>query len=466
MRNIILKRLILISCCLLIGINGVCAEKIPFFKKNDRVAVIGDSITHHGQYHLFVETFLLTRFPKSNILFFNKGIGSDTSWGTLERFDADILPDNPNVATIMLGMNDIYRAAYSKEKDGKKEWLRKRKEQLDKYKKSMSKLIKKLKKNKVKRIILLTPSIYDQTSTINSNNLYSNQGISKCRQIVLKLAKKEKLQVAEIFDVMMKVNAKAQKKDPQFTIVGKDRIHPQQKGHMVMAYAFMESLQFPSMVSKVGISTENKKIEKQLNCKIENLSFEKGKIEFDLLENALPFPRINVLQEGFDLIPFDKDLNQEVLQITGLPKGSYQLKIDGADMGNYNAADLLKGVNLALNEKTPMNKQALQVYKVLAERATEVAKYDRGYAYMKFITPIYMKNVPKKFDDKHVLTWLDKLTKDPGQSAYWVNTYKSVIEFINKKAAFESRWQSQLEEANKLAQPVKHHFTLEMQKNI
>lgn len=443
-----------------ITFNAVSLE-IPYFKKNDRVAVIGDSITHGGTYHLFIDTFLLTRFPQSNITFYNKGILSDTSWGTVKRLKTDILPVKPTVATIMLGMNDIYRSSWIKEKDGDKRWVAIRKAKLDAYRKSMAELVQKLKKSGVKRIILLTPSIYDQTSTIKTKNYYSNRGLAKCRKIVLDLAKKEKLKVAKIFNTMIHVNKREQKKDPTFSIVGAGRIHPGQDGHLVMAYAFMKSLDFPCLVSRVDISYKKKKIEKASNCKVANRSFNPEKIEFDLLEKALPFPHTASLEKSFSFVPFDKDFNQEILKISDLPKGNYKLKIDNVDVGTYNSKAFSKGINLAKNSKTPMNKQALKVYYALAKRRASVARYDRHYAYMRYVAPIYNKDLPKNFDGENAeIDHLNKFIQNSKQGADKIRA-SCALEYLEKKDEFDSNCNSLLAKAQKLSKPVKHHFVVE-----
>jgi len=82
----------------------------------DRVVFYGDSITDQRLYTTFAETYVLTRFPKLNITFIHSGWGGDrVSGGAAGPIDArlwrDVLPYNPTVLTIMLGMNDgRYRA--------------------------------------------------------------------------------------------------------------------------------------------------------------------------------------------------------------------------------------------------------------------------------------------------------------------------------------------------------------------
>jgi hypothetical protein len=53
-------------------------------------------------------------------------------------------------------------------------------------------------------------------------------------------------------------------------------------------------------------------------------------------------------------------LDQQVLRITGLASGRYEVLIDGTTVGRFTAAELTAGVNLA-REETSMYRQALPV---------------------------------------------------------------------------------------------------------
>ncbi|MEI8274291.1 MAG: hypothetical protein WCG08_16890, partial [Paludibacter sp.] len=70
------------------------------FKDGDRVAFIGNSITHGGLYHLYIQSYYQTRFPERNIEFYNCGVGGDITTNVLDRMDYDILSHNLTVAVI------------------------------------------------------------------------------------------------------------------------------------------------------------------------------------------------------------------------------------------------------------------------------------------------------------------------------------------------------------------------------
>jgi hypothetical protein len=88
-----------------------------------------------------------------------------------------------------------------------------------------------------------------------------------------------------------------------------------------------------------------------------------GGLAWTQLDRALPLPvsyddaETELAQRaGADL----ESLDQQLLVVSGLAAGRYELKIDGQTAGTFTDADLAKGVNLARHE-TPMRWQAFSV---------------------------------------------------------------------------------------------------------
>src|SRR5713226_1493300 len=85
-------------------------------KDGDCVVFYGDSITDQRLYTTFVETYVVTRFPKMNVRFVHSGWGGDRvtggGGGPIDvRLQRDVIVYKPTVMTMMLGMNDGgYRA--------------------------------------------------------------------------------------------------------------------------------------------------------------------------------------------------------------------------------------------------------------------------------------------------------------------------------------------------------------------
>ena len=98
-------------CCLVTSVilfAGALSARAAddfFFKANDRVLFLGDSITEQYQYSTDIELYLTTRFPTWNLTFLNAGIGGDRAQGGKNRFKDHVLAEKPTAITINFGVN-------------------------------------------------------------------------------------------------------------------------------------------------------------------------------------------------------------------------------------------------------------------------------------------------------------------------------------------------------------------------
>ena len=82
------------------------------------------------------------------------------------------------------------------------------------------------------------------------------------------------------------------------------------------------------------------------------------------MDTALPMPvdpKDQAMALAVSSSDFVEALNQQTLKVTGLADGLYTLKIDGEPVGDFQAAQLATGINLATLQ-TPMAKQAAEVH--------------------------------------------------------------------------------------------------------
>jgi endoglucanase len=342
----------------------------PQFQNGDRVCFVGDSITQRGDYILDIMSYYATHFPDRKIEGYNCGVNGDSSGGLLvmKRYEWDVLKHNPTVATLMYGMNDVGRDYYGKDKVGP-EWDNKRKWPLLGHATDMRKIAEILTQAHC-RIILLTPSIYDQTGNQASpNNFGVNDALGVCADGCAKLAPDFHAGLVDFYGPMSRINAEQQQKDPSFTLIGPDRIHPLGPGALVMAYLFLKAQNVPPDVSEMSIDAADASVVKQDNCAITDLKQEGGTVTFTAKENSLPFALPADLVKTVDgLVPLTHDLNQETLTVANLPAGNYQLSIDGQPVQECTADDLKNGINLATNVNTPQYKQAAAVYALCLKR--------------------------------------------------------------------------------------------------
>ena len=100
----------------------------------------------------------------------------------------------------------------------------------------------------------------------------------------------------------------------------------------------------------------------------------RGVFAFTVLEIALPFPQTESMSKGLALVPFEAEMNQQILAIRSLPDGDYALAIDDIPVGAWSAGAFKAGINLAPLTTTPQYYQALEVKNLNDERAKEASR--------------------------------------------------------------------------------------------
>jgi lysophospholipase L1-like esterase len=433
------------------------------FSDGDRVCFVGDSITHNGQYHSFIRLFYATRHPSQNIIFHNCGIGGDTAIGVVKRLDWDILVHKPNVIVIMLGMNDVGRSLYGKDKPDAAN-LRQRRQALTRHTDNMHILAERLKKAGCDTFIFLTPSIYDQTAKIPKENLFgANDALITCGKYACKLAEEFNGGVVDFNSAMLVVNAREQKKDPAATVLGPDRVHPGPAGHLLMAYLFLKAQNVSPVVSEVSIDAAAPKVLSKKNCAVKELSGTMGQVKFTLIENSLPFPIPAQTDMALEWIPsFMNDLNREILTVCNLTTGTYQLSIDDQPVGTYTSKQLTAGINLAENPQTPQYQQAMDVLKYNKDAFVLEATHLRTLALMDQY--LRNQNVDLSNSDavKKVLHGrLDRLrTHKSPDLKYFEDKTKYYLDNKSKEQQYIQQIESALVNMKAKCKPMPHHYKL------
>ncbi len=339
------------------------APLAPRIRNGDSVCFIGDSITG-GLYISNILLFYATRFPELQFTPHNCGLSGDSAKGAVKRYSWDIAPCKPTLATIMFGMNDVERHLYAKDQTGD-DIMKKRQDELDLYAVSMGRLSEDLAKTGY-RLIFITPSIYDQTGNQPAENFYGvNGSLVLCSKEDRRLAALHKGGLVDFNGLMGAINTEWQKKDPSFSIVGTDRVHPSDPGHLVMAYAFLKAQDMPSSVAEMSLDTTSGSVSFQKNCEIAVMKSCDGGMSFSCQEKSLPFPVPDDAKKALEMVPFTKDLNREILAVNGLAPGQYDILVDGQLVDTRTAEELKAGVNLSDKKRTPQFKQAVKVHDLI-----------------------------------------------------------------------------------------------------
>jgi lysophospholipase L1-like esterase len=449
-------------CVILLLTVTLSAADVPAFETGDRVAFIGDSITHGGTYHANVYLFYATRFPDKPFKAYNCGVGSDNAPGTCIRFDSDIAVHRPNVATIMLGMNDAWSSGFGQGEPTEK-MLDSRKRAYDTYTRGMDKLVASLNDLDC-RLILIKPSIYDQTAQLETTNFVGkNDMLIDFGDYLETLAEKNDATIVDFTTPMLEVNARLQADDPTATVVGRDRVHPGHAGHFVMSYAFLKAQNMPALVSSIELDAHAKTTGPLINCNIDGqANFTDNALSFTCTENALPFPINNAQTKALAWVPFQQELNQQVFKVTGLEPGDYELSIDDTPVGTFSADALATGINLSDNHETPQYQQALRVSEACNKRIAVTNKL-RLLVFMRHII-IRNQNPPIDQSDLEAVTKVVNDRAEKARDKSWYNYHKgqadNFLEYLPQEADLKASEEALMDQIWQTNRPESHHWQL------
>lgn len=384
-----MKKFIVLVAAVCMVCTATFAQTVKPFKEGERAVFLGNSITDGGHYHSYIWLYYMTRFPNMPIRIFNGGIGGDTAFDMNKRLDADIFAMQPSVLMVTFGMNDSGYFEYNGDKA--KEFGEEKYQESIKNYLQMEKRFKELPKT---RIVMLGTSPYDETVQLKEGNLFNtkNETIKRIVEYQKESAAKNGWEFSDLNAPMVALNQQFQQKDPAFTLCGSDRIHPDNDGHMVMAYLFLKAQGFVGKdVANMEINANKKEAVKAENCTVSNIKKIGNELRFDYLAEALPYP-LDTIARGWGqkksqaevtkVVPFMEDMNREMLKVSGL-KGNYKLLIDDEEIGTWSAGELAKGINLAAESKTPQYQQALTVMH-LNEYRWEIERSFREFAWTQF----------------------------------------------------------------------------------
>jgi lysophospholipase L1-like esterase len=360
---------------LLLILPGTVRADAPFYLKDgDRVVFYGDSITEQRLYTTFVETYVVTRFPKMNVAFVHSGWGGDRVNGSgggpiSVRLTRDVFAYKPSVVTIMLGMNDgSYRPF-----DGKI---------FDTYSKGMEKIVDRIKADVPGvRITLIEPSPYDDVTRPPNFEGGYNAVLVRFGEFLKELAAKEHVDLADLNTSVVAATKKAFASDPENAkLLNPDRVHPQAGGQLLMAAALLDAWNAPATVSTVKVTASPEgapKVEAEKTA-VSEVTRQGDALAWTQLDESLPFP-INVSDPVIGLAVRSSDvlskLDQQILKVDGLSASDSILAIDGQTVGQFTRAQLAEGVNLAVMA-TPMLAQARRVHELtLAHNQVHFARW-------------------------------------------------------------------------------------------
>jgi len=209
--------------------------------KNDKLLMIGDSITDVGRarpvgeglfdaygsgYVNLVKGLLDCSYPELAIRVVNMGCSGDTVRQLKERWQTDVIDQDSQWLSIMIGINDVWRQ-FDLPKQLENHIM------LDEYEATLCELIGKVRPS-LKGLVLMTP-YYIEPCTDDAMRARMDQ----YGAIIRKLAKK--------YDAIFVDTQKAMDgvlEHFHSSYLAWDRVHPNVSGHMTIAKAFLKAIDF------------------------------------------------------------------------------------------------------------------------------------------------------------------------------------------------------------------------------
>ena len=446
-----------------LGLVSAMSQTVAPFEDDDRAVFLGNSITDGGHYHSYIWLYYMTRFPYMNLEIFNAGIGGNTAGDMYERLDGDVFSKRPTVLMVTFGMNDTGYMEYNGD-DAAGFGERKYRE----CKRNFEKIEKRLLGLKDVRIVMVGGSPYDETSRIEGNTPFRGKNAVMDRVVAFQkeAAERNGWEFMDFSKPLAEIAEREQAKDSSFTLTMGDRIHPDNDGHMVMAYLFLKAQGFAGQkVADMEINAGTGTVSKSENCIVSAIRKDRRGISFDYLANSLPYP-MDTVSRGFEakrtqsvakkLVPFVEEMNQEILKVSGL-EGEYKLYIDDELIGIWSGEELEEGINLAEITWTPQYQQALEVM-FLNEWRWELERNFRDYAWMQygFLKPLGLLDA----NDRRAVEAIDKgKTKEIWAEIHRDNYSKLMHDNVRQARLDEIKLlQDRMYEINK---PAVHRISLQ-----
>ncbi len=340
-------------------------------KDGDVWVMAGDSITAQHLHSNYFEAFCYARYPNLKFAFRNSGVGGHTIPSTLARFGYDVEAWKPTVVSVELGMNDQGGTP------------------TEKFVANMGAMVERIRFIKARPVILAASPINNGDTLAN---LGRNTRLHEYALALKEFAAKESIPYADQFHALLdlwgankpkemlanslsqlkqlaqddaltgvehlRAFLTAQEKSPTRPVsMQGDAVHPGPPGQLMMAAALLKELGADGFVSSVTLDAAGK-VSEAKGCKVDAVKAEGGKIEFDRLDERLPFPIPDEARAVLSFYPAILDLSQYMLKVTGLKAGNYTLKIDGVETATLAAKELEAGVNLTAFGPIPQAKGA------------------------------------------------------------------------------------------------------------
>ena len=355
--------------------------------EREKIVVVGDSITAAGQYVLYIEAYLVTRFPERHFDVLNVGRSSETLSNLSEvdhpgrrpclftRFDADVADFAPTVVVSCYGINDGIYHPFSQER-------------LKAYQDGVGKLIAKVRGDLKARLLILTPPAYESGNPgqpdVRPEETYGyKRPFADYDQVMDKYAawlmtlKEQGVTVEDLHTLMVR-HLKARRQDTAGFRMTRDGIHPSSTGHLLMAMATLKAWHAPALVDEASIDAAGKKVKAG---EVKDLQVQDGTVRFSWT-SKVPMPVDGSWDpKSLAAARFTETLNRYRLAVAGLTGARYALFADDVEVGQFSGKDLAAGIDLTALPKFPTTARSQKILPLVRDhRKAGYAVFRKNYS--------------------------------------------------------------------------------------
>lgn len=320
-------------------------KPLATFSDGDRWSAVGDSITESGHYVAWVEYFYRCRSGGKKLSSWNCGVGGDNSHGALRRFSTEVDVTKPTLVSLMLGMNDVNRGAFTA--TASREFLQNdNQKRLDNFAVNLNALIDSAAKQNL-RTIILAPTCFDHATFLTTPDLPGVDGaLAQFRDKAAAIARERGLAFVDTHAGLTQLNQELQSLAPDKSLINPDRVHPNDLGQLAIAAVISRDLKIGTIRQSVQINAVKKEAVTE-SADVKQLTYADRRLDFDLRLSALPVVFPNLSAPRAFLVKLRECIAQDMIFIKDLPPGNYSFLAEGKKCGVFASEELEKGIDLA-----------------------------------------------------------------------------------------------------------------------
>ncbi len=221
-----------------IRLNAIAGQPVTLplpLQGKQKIVILGDSITQaggqFGGYIWLMQRYLNHLYPQQQIELINAGVSGNKAADLGNRFQQDVIAQNPDLVVINVGINDVLQTLKNSQD---------RVAALEQYRENLATMIQSAEAQNIS-VLLLSPTLVSED--LNSpENIYLAEYIA----VMAEVSQEKTCQYINLNQAFKHVIITYQRYGGNSqNILTRDGIHPNLAGYQIMAYTILLGLGIP-----------------------------------------------------------------------------------------------------------------------------------------------------------------------------------------------------------------------------